>query len=112
MKMLHALFFDFSNTTQTETLEIDASIDDYSECFSAVWEAFRRSGKDILWMLDWWSTGEAMKREVWDTTLLVVGHGNSGPIHLHAECPYRFLHEEHPRPIRSRIQRNKLAVTG
>lgn len=59
----HAVFIDFSATTQTTDLEIDYSKDDYGLCVSAIIDDV--NGLDTKWELAQWDR-EDMKRESWD----------------------------------------------
>jgi hypothetical protein len=86
----HAVFIDFSATTQTLDLDIDLSKDDYGRCVSAITRR-PETGLDPKWVCEYWNNDE-MKREDWDTnrmTMFTEGYSWRSQ----ATDPYEFVYK-------------------
>ena len=69
--MVHAVFVDFSYSTQTFNIYLDHSNDDYSDCISAVLRGLPDTDNKWMELEDLWNR-EDMQREEWDMSSAYV----------------------------------------
>jgi len=61
---IHAVFIDFSASTQTLDLDTDPGSDDYANCVTAIAQG-SLAGLDREWVFDFWKRSD-MLRDDWD----------------------------------------------